>query len=399
MKKLISVLMTISVIFTMTVAFDATVSAATVKATTITGLTNYTTGIRISWKRVSNAQKYKVLRKSYGAKNYSTIKYLSGKSSVFADKKVSAGKTYAYKIVAVNGKNTATSQAKKIVRLTTPTKLTSKFFINSNEDSVVQLTWGRVANAKKYEVYRKLSGGYKKVATVSSTKFNDLVDDSYDDLQFKTLCYRVRAVNGNYKSAYSAVKAQRIVKPVYLLMGSPLVNGVKLTWMDEKVNGITSYDIYRSVNNGRYTKIKSVSPSKSEYLDTSAKEGYTYKYYIITKYGKYYSPKSMVTAGKYEPIATVNVKVGETSNSFMETLEKELKAELGNAEDLNNIIGSMLTSMIKINPVDKTIATVTSDLKIKGLAEGKTKASVKMSMPSFDINEEIGYIVINVKGA
>ena len=107
----------------------------------------------------------------------------------------------------------------------------------------------------------------------------------------------------------------------------------------------------------------------------------------------------MVTAGKYEPIATVNVKVGETSNSFMETLEKELKAELGNAEDLNNIIGSMLTSMIKINPVDKTIATVTSDLKIKGLAEGKTKASVKMSMPSFDINEEIGYIVINVKGA
>ena len=255
MKKLISILMTISVIFTMTVAFDTTVSAATVKATTITGLTNYTTGIRISWKRVSNAQKYKVLRKSYGAKNYSTIKYLSGKSSVFADKKVSAGKTYAYKIVAVNGKNTATSQAKKIVRLTTPTKLTSKFFINSNEDSVVQLTWGRVANAKKYEVYRKLSGGYKKVATVSSTKFNDLVDDSYDDLQFKTLCYRVRAVNGNYKSAYSAVKAQRIVKPVYLLMGSPLVNGVKLTWMDEKVNGITSYDIYRSVNNGRYTKI------------------------------------------------------------------------------------------------------------------------------------------------
>ena len=68
----------------------------------------------------------------------------------------------------------------------------------------VRISWKKVKNAKKYQVYRanKKNGRYKKITTLTGTSYIN------SDLKKGTrYFYRVRAVNGNSKGAFSAKKS------------------------------------------------------------------------------------------------------------------------------------------------------------------------------------------------
>ena len=149
---------------------------------------NKNNGIKLSWSKTASTKKFTVLRKE-GKKKFKTIKKLSGKFT-FTDKTAKAGIKYTYKIVS--GK---TATKKTLTRLKTPTiiKLTS-------DEQGLRLTWKKVKGAKKYEVYSVTTGKYKKIATV---KTNSL---SYSPKTEQTYKYKVRAVNGSSKSAFSKAK-------------------------------------------------------------------------------------------------------------------------------------------------------------------------------------------------
>lgn len=69
-----------------------------------------------------------------------------------------------------------------------------------------KLTWKKTGGAKKYEVYRSTNGKtFKKVKTVTTC--------SWQDKKKGELWYKVRAVNGKRKGAFSAAKS------VYTLRG------------------------------------------------------------------------------------------------------------------------------------------------------------------------------------
>lgn len=65
----------------------------------------------------------------------------------------------------------------------------------------VEVSWKRVAGAKKYEIYRATSerGRYKKVKTTSALKW-------VDSGEYGTRWYKVRAVKGSSKSSFSKSK-------------------------------------------------------------------------------------------------------------------------------------------------------------------------------------------------
>ncbi|MCH5299535.1 MAG: hypothetical protein J1E96_07220 [Ruminococcus sp.] len=150
---------------------------------------NKDSGIKLSWNKTASTKKFTVLRKE-GKKKFKTLKKLKGKFT-FTDKTAKAGKKYTYKIVS--GK---TVSKKTLIRLKTPTitKLVS-------DEQGLHLTWKKIKGAKKYEIYSATTGKYKKIATV---KTNALLDSSTKTEQ--TYKYKVRAVNGFSKSAFSKEK-------------------------------------------------------------------------------------------------------------------------------------------------------------------------------------------------
>ena len=96
----------------------------------------------------------------------------------------------------------------------------------------VRISWKKVKNAKKYQVYRanKKNGRYKKITTLTGTSYIN------SDLKKGTrYFYRVRAVNGNSKGAFSAKKSVST-------MNSPLYDveidkGAGTVTISAKVNG------------------------------------------------------------------------------------------------------------------------------------------------------------------
>lgn len=73
-----------------------TFSATKLKKTKITSIQNVKKGIRLTWKKVSHALRYEVLRKEKGCKAYITLGTPKGTS--FVDKKARQNRKYIYKI-------------------------------------------------------------------------------------------------------------------------------------------------------------------------------------------------------------------------------------------------------------------------------------------------------------
>ena len=102
----------------------------TVNKTTISKVENKATGVKLTWKKVSDATGYVVYRKNSGSKSWKKIKIVKGASkTTYTDSTVKSkhGTVYSYRIESyksVNGQTAkAVSKEKKILRLTAPTKL------------------------------------------------------------------------------------------------------------------------------------------------------------------------------------------------------------------------------------------------------------------------------------
>ena len=104
MKRLLSVCLSLCIMVSVFVSFDITASAKTNLKKTTVSVSNTSSGVNVTWKKVSGAKSYKLYRKASGAKKYSVVKKTNNKTVKYLDKKVSAGKTYSYQVVAVKGK-------------------------------------------------------------------------------------------------------------------------------------------------------------------------------------------------------------------------------------------------------------------------------------------------------
>ena len=155
-------------------------------------------GVKITWGKVSGADKYVVYRKT-GSGSYKEIG--TTKKTSYTDKKAKSGKKYYYVVKAVNeaGKSDSSKSLSKLyladTTLSTP-KSTKKG---------VTLKWKKVAGAEGYQVWRKTgSGSYSKIATVKgSTKV------TYTDKKAKkgkTYTYKIKAYKSKTTSAYSNAK-------------------------------------------------------------------------------------------------------------------------------------------------------------------------------------------------
>ena len=420
MKRLLSVCLSLCIMVSVFVSFDITASAKTNLKKTTVSASNISNGINVSWKKVSGAKSYKVYRKASGAKKYSVVKKTNSKTVKYLDKKVSAGKTYSYQVVAVKGKETSKSKTKSITRLLAPKNVKVQSYVKNNyyvdksyididsaklfvddpgepDNNVmgVKITWTKSKGANKYDIYRKIVGGkFEKIKTTGNTSAyvdEDIyyIDDDSYSYKVKKCYYKVVARRNKSTSSSSTVRKITYIDPMKVSTES-YASGMFLGWGYGVNECIDGYKIYRSTNgkNGKYSLIAKLSKNTLEFTDKNVEFNKTY-YYKIVAYKGSLNSVAIITKTQYKPMKTVNVSVGATDDSVKKSFEKAIKRS-----DLGDTTVDDLKPYLRFTSLNKKIATISRDFVVTGVSKGQVKAKFDLLLD--DKSYEAGFILINV---
>ena len=159
----------------------------------------------LSWAAVAGADKYEVYRATTKTGTYYKMYTLTGTS--YTNTTAVAGKTYYYKVKAIDTDSSYANSAFSAVKYITcdlaqPTGVS----ITLSSSGLPKITWNAVDGAEKYEIWRSTTGeagSFSKMYTQTSTTYTNTTAKAG-----VTYYYKVRAIlpeNTNANSAYSAV--------------------------------------------------------------------------------------------------------------------------------------------------------------------------------------------------
>ena len=160
-------------------------------------------GVKVTWGKVTGASGYYVYRQTYSNGKWSGWKKVATTSNnYYNDTNVSSGNYYKYTVRAYNGSYVSyynTTGLKTKYLAVTPLK-------SAVSQSVgVKVTWGKVAGAKGYNIYRQTYSngkwsGWSKIKTVSGGSTVTYTDKSAK--KGVTYKYTVRATSDSYIGYY-----------------------------------------------------------------------------------------------------------------------------------------------------------------------------------------------------
>jgi len=263
-------------------------------------------GFKLTWKKKSNAQKYKVLRANESDRTF--VEIATTTATNYTDTTAVGGVLYYYsvKVVTTSGVSGA-SEAKSGVYLNAP-EITS----GSNTKKAITISWTSVAKAKGYYVYRRLQGQSKKnlVATINNAYTTTYTDSNV--VSTTGYAYYVKAFTTNIQSNYSNQFATKLYAPPKIKTIKAENGGIKLTW--DKASGAASYNVYRRLKTeSAFVKIANVKTNS--FADTTVSGNSRY-YYRLTTVGSYgaesyrSSAKSCLSISSTEIISATSVKKG-----------------------------------------------------------------------------------------
>ena len=269
---------------------------------------------KLTWSAVSGAASYRVYRSESRGTGYSLLGTTT--STSYVNTGAAVGKTYYYRVKAVNSAGTSAYSNIVSGRAKAAIPAAPRVTIgNSSASGKPQLTWAPVDGAAKYEIYRSTqqSTGFTLLGTTTSTSYVNT-----GAAVGKTYYYKVRALNvdgaaGAYSSTVSgAAKAVAPAAPTvtmtYSDSGKP-----KLTW--SAVSGAASYRVYRSESRGTGYSLLGTTTSTS-YVNTGAAVGKTYYYRVKAVNSAGTSAYSNIVSGTARtPAPAAPVLKGGTSSA------------------------------------------------------------------------------------
>ena len=247
----------------------------------ITGLSNTTGGIKISWKKVDGAYGYRLYYKpvSGGWKRFKDTTATS-----FTDSGVVPNKTETYTIRCIdkNGNTISGFNSTGWSKKYTPAAPTiSKLDITTGG---IKLSWNKIAGVYGYRLYYKTSsGGWKRFKDTTATSFTDSGVSPN-----RTETYTIRCIdkNGNTVSGFYSRGWSKKYTPVAptITRLSNTSKGVSVTW--NEIAGVYGYRLYRKYDGGSWTKVKDTT--STSFTDSGAKKGkkVTYTVRCIDRKGK-----------------------------------------------------------------------------------------------------------------
>ena len=203
----------------------------------------------------------------------------------------------------------AKEYGRKFVALTQLSTPTLKAIVNAN--GTFKLSWNKVSGAEKYELYiKQADGSYKLMKTTTGTSFTTATA-AYG----KQYSYKMRAVKGNAKSAYSAVVNAKNTKKLQATTAKVTVNAngsFKISW--NKVTGATKYGIYMKQANGSYKWIKTVTGTSWTTAVAAYGKQYTYKVLVANNNKSAQTFSNVVNAKNTKKLQTPSLKVAVNKN-------------------------------------------------------------------------------------
>ncbi len=351
----------LTVASTMAVAATS-VSAASVKAPKNVKVANLEKSIKISWKKVKGAKKYKVLR---GKKVIKTTKKTSVK-----DLSVKSGKSYTYKVKAVNGKKT--SKASKKVSITRMNYTIIKNVKNGN--GKVTLNWTKRSGATQYKLYRKTTGKYSLLSSNKATSYTDKKVVSGTKYTYKVVCYNSKTKTKSMDSTAKSITYLDKVTGVYA-RESVDAKSIDVKW--NAVKGAASYDVYR-VKAGEADFAKIASTSSTTYTDTKVSVNPTaYMYKIV-------AVKDGSSAVKSDAPLTGFLPKRDGANSYSYDEKKNLhiliKLNKGETYAEGKALSEYfsLEGLYTVTPDNSGVVTVENDV-ITAVKSGKAVVKVNLS--------------------
>jgi fibronectin type 3 domain-containing protein len=180
----------------------------TLKPSVPTGLSstaNSPNSITITWTAVSGAASYNIYRATSNGGNYTKINASAVGVNSYTNTGLAAGKTYYYKISAVNaGGESDRSNAKSAI--TKPNAPTGVKADDKSDDSI-KLKWNDVSGAASYNVYRSLTPN----GTFTKRNSTAISNNKYEDHGLNkgtTYYYKITAVNAGGESVQSTVVSE-----------------------------------------------------------------------------------------------------------------------------------------------------------------------------------------------
>ena len=321
------------------------------------------TSLVLSWEKTSGADGYELYRATSENGKYVKVKTISdGNILTNSSTGLQSSTSYYYKIRAyktIDGKKIYGDYS--LLKATTnPAKPTGIKVINSTQNAL-RIGWNKVDKANGYEVFRSTSenGKYARVKTITD---NNTVQSASPNLESgKTYYYRVKAyleIDG--KKLYSESATLKATTKSFgtitgLKMAANTENSIRINW--NQLSNVDGYEVFRAISeNGKYTKIKTITDNTiTSSASTNLQSGTTY-YYKVRSYKiidgiKQYSEFSLIETStkpdavnglKTISITDKSIKIGwDKINSadgyeiFRATSENGSYVKVGTTSNLN----------------------------------------------------------------
>jgi fibronectin type 3 domain-containing protein len=238
-----------------------------------------TTTATLNWTAEANATAYTVSRSTTSGSGYTQV--YSGTGTTFTDTGLSLGTTYYY-ILSYTVADGGTSVNSPELPVKTDTILVGPPTVTQNSNLMpylIDLSWGAVALADSYNVYRSdtADGTYTLLTSTTGTSYSDTTVN-----QGSTYYYEVSAVNdageGPLSAPFAAQTAVDTVPPTTVTSSAQTDSTITLNWVG--VSGATNYNLYRTTTPGSgYSLVYSGTATTD--TDINLVTGTTY-YYVVT---------------------------------------------------------------------------------------------------------------------
>ncbi len=285
------------------------IPATGLKTPTLKAAVNANGSFTLSWNKVSGAEKYELYIKQADG-SYKLMKTTTGTS--FTTAFATYGKQFTYKMRAVAG-NVKSAYSAAVNATNTKKLQTPAMKVTVNANGTFKLSWNKVTGADKYELYiKQADGSYKLMKTTTGTSFTTAFA-TYG----KQFSYKMRAVKGNTKSAYSSVVNAKNTKKLQTPTLKVTVNSngtFKLSW--NKVTGAEKYELYIKQANGSYKLMKTTTSTSFTTAFATYGKQFSYKMRAVTSKNKSAASaySSVVNAKNTKKLQTPTLKVTVNSN-------------------------------------------------------------------------------------
>ncbi len=169
-----------------------------------------TSKIKVTWKKVSGADGYKVYRKTWHSDDkWRNVATLSGAKSTYTDSKLKSGTLYFYTVKATAQTASSNYDRNGLYAVTALNKVTGITTQFSSDNKGIIISWNKIDRSDGYYVYRRTENtSWKVIKKVESAFYVDKSADTSIQYYY-TICPYCEFYSKIYKGSYnqSGVKA------------------------------------------------------------------------------------------------------------------------------------------------------------------------------------------------